>query len=128
MTATFTCEIPYAKEYAQCFKSMRGFMRSPRNEALMLTYWLMPEETLLQCRDLEDDESAVMEIWDVGGEDNFSDNPPVDFENDDTEVAASKFFCRRASLCWSVLPGAMARIVYKARPGDVTPEGKEVKK
>ena len=126
MTATFTCEIPYAKEYIECFKRLRKTIDSQGHEALFLSYWLMPEETLLQHDAVDNDISAVHEMWDIAPLENFADNPAVHFVNDDVEEAARKALTR-LSCIGNYGHGAFPVIVYRDRPGDVTPEGKEVR-
>ena len=113
-------EIPYKSDFVSCYESYRAYYRTPVEEALLLAYWLMPEETLLQHEETR--EHLCMAAMDLMGEENFADYSPIDWENDDNEENAEKALIRIYHLA-----GCQSQMVLRDRPGDVTPEGKEVR-
>ena len=114
-------EIPYKNDFVSCYESIYPCYRTPVEEALMLAYWMMPKETLLQHDQTYD--HLCMATQDMRSEDNFADYPPIDYMKDDSDVIAEKTFVRIRHLsCF------YAQMVLEKRPGDVTPEGKAAHK
>ena len=60
-------------------------------------------------------------------EDNFDDNPAVDFSNDEWDTAVEKYLTRTFAFQGS-RPTSFAPFVLSVRPGDVTADGREVAK
>ncbi len=113
-------EIPFKSDFASLYQSLRAPYRNPVNEALLLTYWLLPEKDLLHHE--ETYTHLCMATEDLIEEDNFADYSPIDYGNDDNEEMAEKALSR---IKHHATP--YAQMVLRERPGDVTPEGKEVR-
>ena len=113
-------EIPYKSDFVSLYQSLRAPWRTPVEEALMLAYWMMPKETLLQHDVTYGD--LCWATQNLTSEDHFEDYSPIDVENDDSWEIAEKALNRIQHLS-----NPYAQMVLGARPGDVTPEGKEVR-
>ena len=118
-------DFPYRKEFFEKLQTIRN----PTSVVVghFLTAWLTPEETLVQMLGVFSDYCRVQDMWECYGEDNFDENPAVDFENDEWVTAVEKYLARSSSL-HNTVPDFWPQLVLRCRPGDVTADGREVAK
>ena len=120
-------DFPYKEAFLEQLQILCG--NDSTWHSAFLAAWLTPEETLQKVFAVEKDLSSVqcMADW-VCPEDNFDDNPAVDFPNDNWHTAFEKYLARAHALVENVHPGNFASTVLSGRPGDVTADGREVAK
>ena len=117
-------DFPYRDVFFEKLSRIRG--NDSTWHGMFLAAWLIPNETLRKMADVEKDLASLREMCDwVCPEEDFDDNPAVDFPNDDLDTAIEKYFSRNGAL-QGIRPEWLANIVLDRRPGDVTEDGKEV--